>query len=883
MRVDVSPRQCDILPGVGLPLRVTITNTGTVIGGYTIRVLGADPGWVHLEDEQVSLFPEESRTILVQVTPPRGIAAGARRIAIQVRELTPPLSSAVVDVDLTVPASRQVQLRVDPLAVTAGKRASYSVILENAGNTVVTGVLGGDDAESKVHFRFVPEGVTLAPGEHALVDMRASSRRPLLGAPAVRMLGLYLDEPPGEGFFSEPVADDDAPANPPRDERKALGTATFIQKPLLSRGSVGLFGLLAAITVFALVITFALSRLVGQNTADRNLALQVAAAANNRGGAGGGTAGVSGTVRDLSTGKPVGSVSVALFQAADATTPIATTATSGAGTYLIGNLAAGSYKISYQGANFQQIWYPAGLTAADAQAVQLNTGTQRTGLDVTIGGLPASISGTVVGQDVATATLYLMKPPDTTGTAPAAVAAAPVTPTGSNAPAAAPPPDNGDAIVQSVPIGADGKFALTSIPSPSTYDLVVTKTGYATTTQRLDVGAGEDRSGIDLTLSTGDGVISGTVNSSAGPLGDVTITATAGQSSVTTVSLTGSGTFTLRGLPTPATFTVQAALPGYAQQTETLSLSAAEKLTGVAITLSKSSASLSGLVTLAAGNAPAPGVTVTVTNGSTTVQTSTQSAQGGAQGIGAWTVTGLPVPNSYTITFSRSDLASQTVSVSLDANGQITPGSRGAVVDSSGTIRVVMQSATATIMGVVSQVDPAAPGGKSPVGEATVALSSGATTFTVTTASVPAPAQKGAYRIDGVPPGTWTISVNRPGTSPTSSIVTLSAGQVLTYSPVLVEPASISGYVCADATVTPPCTSPLSGVVVVVYVASQYPTVVSYTTTTNGQGYYSFPYVNAPQVYVVAIRATASSSDLQTQNLSVGASQAVTANFSVPR
>lgn len=880
MRVDVTPRQSDIIPGVELPLSVTITNTSSVIGGYAIRILGADPGWVQLDAEQLSLFPDESRTVVVHVTPPRGIAAGTRRIAVQVRELTPPEASSITEIDLTVPAAKGVQLRVDPLAVTAGKHAAYSVILENTGNTVVSGLLGGDDAEGKVRFRFTPDAVTLGPGEHALVDMRATARRPLAGSPAIRMLGLYLDEPVADAFFTGPDPD----AVTPRDEQQALGTATFIQKPLFSRGSIGLLGLLAAVTVFALVITLALSRLVGQTTADRDLALQVAAAANNKGG-GSGSASVSGTVKDLSTGKPVSSVSVAVYQASDTSTPIATTATDSKGSYAIGNLGAGSYKISYRGANFQQLWYPAALTDSDAQAITLNANTQRANLDVTIGGVPASISGTVVGDDVSTATLYLMKPPDTTGTTTAAATTAAVAPNGSTTTGAAPPPDNGDAIVQSLPIGADGTFTLSNVPSPSTYDLVVTKTGYATTTQRLDVGAGESRTGIQLTLSKGDGVISGTVNSSAGPLGDVTITATSGQSSATTVSLTDTGAFTLRGLPTPATFTVQASLPGYAQQTETLSLAGGEKLTGVAITLSKSSASLTGIVTSQPGNQPAPGVAVTVTNGSTTVQTSTQSAQGSTTGVGTWTVTGLPVPDTYTITFSRADLASQTVSVSLDASGQITPGSRGAVVANDGSIHVVMQSATATVMGTVTQhTAPSATSPTEPVGEVTVTLSSGTASFTVITASVPA-AQKGSYRIDGVPPGTWTISVSRPGTSPTSTIVTLSAGQILPYNPVLAAPASISGVVCTvttDANVCPPGTA-LPNWTVVVYIASQYPTVVSYTAVTNASGHYSIPYVDAPEVYVVAVRPTAGSSDVTTQNVSVGASQTAIANFAVPQ
>jgi uncharacterized membrane protein len=147
VRVGVAPRRADVTPGVPVPVTVTITNTTTVIGGYTIRVLGADPGWVELEADQISLFPDESRSVTAVITVPRGVPAGVRRIAVQVRELTPPEASTVVELDLTVPSDKSVQLRVDPLTVTAGRTAPFSVIVENAGNTVVQGELAGDDPE----------------------------------------------------------------------------------------------------------------------------------------------------------------------------------------------------------------------------------------------------------------------------------------------------------------------------------------------------------------------------------------------------------------------------------------------------------------------------------------------------------------------------------------------------------------------------------------------------------------------------------------------------------------------------------------------------------------------------------------------------------------
>lgn len=844
MRVEVMPRHADITPGVPLDVTISVTNTATVIGGYTVRVLGADPGWVRLDADQLSLFPDESRTIRATITTPRGLPAGSRRIALQVRELTPPQDSAIHEIDLAVPTAAATQIRVDPLAVTASRHANFGLLIENTGNTVVSGYLDGDDPEGKVSFGFTPDGITLAPGEHALVDMRASARARLAGSPVVRMLAVYLDAPSPNGFFDETPQ-----RRAGRDERAALANATFVQKAVLTRGPLALLGLLAAVTVFAVVLTVALSRLVGQTNADRDLALQVAAAQNA--GAGGGTSSISGVVRQLTDGTPQPNVTVSVFDVVDVDNPLVTTATDDAGSYRISNLAAGKYKVSYGGAGFVELWYPSATDSAGASTITLGPKTPTRQLNVTLGGVPATISGTVTGDDVSAATLYLERLPLSDDSPPTGISAS--VPSG-----AVPPPDNGDAVVQSVPIGSDGAFTLGDVPSPATYDLVVTKASYATTTQRIDVGAGETRTGVQLTLSRGDGLISGTVNSGSGPLSQVRITATAGQTSTTTISLTGTGAFTLRNLPTPVSFTVVARKHGFAAQTQTLSLTSGEKLTGVQITLTKSSGSLQGTVFLVSTHQPIADVAVTVTGGATTVQTGTQSLASGSgatrSGVGDWKVDGLPVPGTYTVIFTRADLETQTVGISLDSAGKVTQSSKGITVDQSGNILVYMPSATATITGTVKQ--RAVTGGPpKPVGEVTVTVASGTSSYTVITASVPTD-RRGEYTIAAIPPGTWTVSVSRAGTTPTSEIVGLHAGQRVSYSPLLSVPASIGGTVKAsDGT-------PRRGWVVQLYEADQYPDVVAYSTSTDSQGNFSFPDVNAPQVYVVVARPSAGSAQV---------------------
>jgi hypothetical protein len=875
MQVDISPRRLDVVPGHPLPVSVTITNTGDLIAGFVVRVLGADPSWVDLPEAELSLFPEETRTVVATVTVPVGINAGERRISIQVRELTPPEASSIDEVVLRVPDAPLLQLRVDPMAITAGRTARFSLLVENAGNTTLDGSVLGEDPERRVRFRFDPPALTLAPGEHGVVDVRATARQALLGSPLLRVLTLGVGQPAPPPAPPAPVAGDARHSlqKPGLRRRKAATAAipedvptthaTFVQKAVLTRGPLSLLGLLLAVTVFAIVITLALSRLVGQSAADRNLALEIAAARDDAAnGAASGT-GVGGAVSLLTSGSAVPGVAVSVFAAGDTAAPVATTATDDSGAWQVGDLPPGDYKVTFRGAGFVQLWYPQALDASNAETLTLGAGDKKLGLDVALGGVPASITGKVVGDDVSTATLTLRTPVGT-----AVGSGAGVDPSTATA-------EQG-AQVMSVPIGSDGTFQLDGVPSPSVYDLVVTKTGFATATQRIDVSAGETRKGVQIALRKGDGVISGVLSGPEGPLGGATVTATSGGTTVTTMTLTEGdvGAFTLRGLTTPASFTVVAGLDGYASQTMTLTLAEGQRLTGVGMTLGRASGSIGGTVTLADGS-DASGVVVTVTDGAQTVRTATQSpdertAAGARKGAGGapWTVSGLAVPGTYTVTFSRDGLSSQVLSVVLDSAGNLTGGGT-----SASAVDVTMQPSTAVLAGTISQL---VGGKKQDVGEVTVTLSNGSATYSVTTASLPA-TRVGQYRIEQVPPGTYTVSTSRAGVSPTSTIVELKAGETYPYSVQLAAAASVTGTVVrADGSAAP------AGWVVELYRSDEYPSQPYLSVTTGPGGTFSFPDVDAPEAYVVQVRRTAGAAPTGTKTVQVTPSKQSTVKVEVP-
>lgn len=878
MRVTVSPERLEVVPGIPQVLAITISNPGTVIGGYTIRVLGADPQWVELDEDKISLFPDETRTVTATVTVPAGLAAGERRMAVQVRELTPPERSSVEELVLVVPEAPSTRVRIDPMSITIGRSGRMSILVENAGNTAVTGWLAADDNESKLRARFDPRQVDLAPGEHLVADVRVKGKRPFAGPPAVRTLNVHLVE--GRPGAVAEADDEQAPSlevgkgkrkdpfAPPDPEAQPAAVAMVLQKALLSRGPIGLVGLLAAITVFAIVITLALSRIVGQSAQDRNLALEIAAAQEQA--QTGGSSGLGGTVSELTSGKPAKGVAVAVFKADDLVDPVATLATAADGSYRVNGLSAGDYKVSFRGAGFQPLWFPTALDPENAEVVKVEELNRVNGVDVSLSGEPASISGKVNGNDVEDATVTLQLPAATISPAPGAQGGLAVP----NGAATATETEDG-AVVDTVPVGADGRFSFAGVPSPSEFDVVVSKEGFATTTTRVDVGAGEERKGVQLNLRKGDGIVKGQVYSAGRPLGGVTLTATSGESSVSSVSLED-GTFTLLQLPTPATYTLVATKDRFASQALSITVGDSTPVTGISMSLGSSSTTLGGRTLSADGSRPLGGVTVTVTDGTQVIQTASRTTgdvAGGGGSPGQWEVSGLAIPGTYTVTFSGPALATQTRSVDLDASG------------TSSAIDALMQPATGALTGTVRQQTA---GADEKVGEVTVEVTSGTTSFTVITATWPR-SDRGKYFIDQIPPGSYTVTMSKPGVRPTSTIVEIPAStQPTPHSPTLARAASLSGYVVrgpltAHGPNTPPPGAAGSGYYVLLYRAVDYPVNPYRTIVTDANGRYSFPDIDAPETYVVEVRRSRGGEPIGTSLPEVAASEQAQKDVRIPQ
>jgi 5-hydroxyisourate hydrolase-like protein (transthyretin family) len=803
MKVRVEPTRADIGPVGPAVFSVEIYNPDPVIRSYDLVVLGVDPAWCRITADEgtgLALFPDSTGYATVVVDLPPDLPAGPQHLALQVTETTGVDRAELVDLVVERAPQRRVTLEIHPPLVTGGRRAAFSLVTENTGNAPVNLTPAAADLQDAVRATFDPPSLALAPRERRITAMTVTGRRPLVGSPEPRTVTVALAGP-------------DTPAET---------TVTFVQKPWVGRGLVALSGLLAAATVFTLVLGNNLDNVVDKTKVDDALLVEAIENEEQVAAISAIPAALSGTVTETASGAGVAGVTVELYDKGDRLVALRTAATDDSGAFELTGVAGGSYKIRFVGAGFTESWYERAATFEGATEVKVDPGIDVAGLDVSIGGEPGTAKGTVIVDDPvgAVATLFL--------------------------PGAAIGSDT-DAVVATVNVASDGTFVFEQVPAPATYRLAVTKPGYAQESRTVTLGAAETIDDIQVTLRNGDGGIAGSVVGPEGPVGGITVTGSDGAASVVTSTLTTGevGSFTLRDLVTPASYTITASGPGFRDEVVTVVLDQGQQLDGVAISLARNTGSVAGRASLL-GAGPTGGVKVTVSDGTVTLVTTTLSSGD----VGAWSIQGLPSPGTYTVTFSRPHLVSQTRSVDLDPLGTNDVTS----VDAS------LTPAGAIIKGTVTDEN-------GPVGGVAVAVSDGQVSLTSRSADRPL----GAYEIRDVPPGTYTVTFSRPGSTAQTILATVTAGEVKTLNIAVATRASISGTI-HTGTITG---APRVGAEVSLYRFEDFPLTPLRTVITGPDGTYAFPDLVAPANYVVEVAPTAGAPGVDSRVLQVSASQQI--------
>lgn len=765
LRVGVSPSTVRIVRGVESVVTIALANDDDIIRSARVGIIGLDPAWAPPPPQAIAMFPGDAVTVDLALRLPLDFPAGARKVFVEVRDTKGDLVPALVEFDLLVEPAEQLALRVEPTNIDTGRRGTFTATVTNQGNTEVHAVVNAADPEQITTTTFVPGLVAVLPNAVGVARGEVRGRRPWFGTPVVRLLTVGVAaQPPGA-----PPIDPLAAGGPPPG-----GTTTIvaiIQRPRFSRRLMTLLGLLLAATVFTVVLAATFAHLADQSKANADLLQQTLGGNSAAAGAGTNPQPVTGTVK-ASTGQALNGVAVVLYDSSRGpSVTIAQTVTDGNGAFQLANVNAGTYRVKFAGAGFADVWYPDAPTFDEGADVVV-AGDPVT-LDATLVGQPASITGTVTGDDLLGATVVvrftaegLPDNPDLPTTTAAA--------DGSTSTAGTGP------VFQTVAVDSAGGYTVSGLLTPRDYELTATKPGFVSRPRTVHVEPGDELTDIVLDLLKGDGVITGTVVDAGGqPVAGAAVAASDGTNATSTVTLSaadasgaGAGTFELRNLITPGTFSLSVSATGFLTTNVTVRLDAGVTAPPQTIVLRPSVGRVGGTVSAGGPNAgPLGGVTVTVSGPEFSRSTTSLTTDP----VGSWQVTGVPLPGTYTVTFSATGYSTQAIGADLSPT-----------VPENLTLNATLAPAMSNVTGRVIE----ASNGNGIVG-ATVTLTGQGQTRTARTADVPV----GSYGFSNLPPGAYTITFQRTGSPELTKAITLAPGDNPQPDAAIELPSGISGHV----------------------------------------------------------------------------------------
>lgn len=722
MRTELRTPHVTVTPGRPVAIELEVANTTDIIDGITAIVDGLNPSWVRMPTPVLTLFPDATGTFPLHVSMPRNTVAGEYLVTVQMISTVDPSRSSTHDLWLTVEPVEAASMRMRPSVVIGGKRGDFDVVISNDGNTEAQFGVSVIDETRIAECTADPLSVSVPPGQLGYVRVRARGPRPWFGQAANRTLLVTATSP----------------------AVTLEGTATFSQRPRLARGLLTILTLAAIVALWATIFLVVIDALRSEQAPAKAVATNFNAGGTTDVPLAAIAASMAGTVTAESTGEGIERITVEGYRITpDGSLELAgSAATAEDGTYTLGALVPGTYKLRFTADGYDEVWFPAATDEGGAEPVAVAATEEVPARDVVMRGKPGSFAGTIESPDASgaiNATVTVTQVVEEVEQPEAGVSTEP------------PPPAPVPVVVQS-----SGELRVDGLVTPGTYRILVESPGFDTLEFEETLAGGEVKVLNTVRLGAADGNISGRVTTADGnPLGNVTVSVRSGDIELETTTPTAGniGAFVVEELPTPRTYVITFSLEGYSSATIALDLLAGQQLTGVDAVLVGGTGTITGVVTDTTG-VPLGGVTVTVTRGDFTAGTATLTTASDVSGVGGYEIAGIPTPGIYTVTFSAPGFVDETRIVRFPAPGL-----------QAGT-DATMRRSQATISGRVAE-------GLNGLAGVTVTLTDGLTSRTTTTASSPL----GDYSFANVDPGTYTITYALAGYRNEIVIVRMLAGE----------------------------------------------------------------------------------------------------------
>ncbi|MGA1345894.1 MAG: carboxypeptidase regulatory-like domain-containing protein [Ilumatobacteraceae bacterium] len=793
MFIQVRPATLEIAAGASAEVEVTVIDPPAgVPGRLEVLLAGVEPEWVTRVDgspDDMSLRAVDGRLVArLSVAVPGDHPATERLLAVGVRPEGDRRGAAFERLPLRVVDRVPVRVSTDPSIATGGSRVEARLVIANDSDRELVVTPVGEDDEGVVGFRFERERIEVPGSSHRSVGVRITGSRPIVGASVRRTVRVGVD----------------------------VGERVLVDLPVVRRPVLPTWSLVLVALVIGLVSALVLG--------DSSVFDRAPAAAHDpvvlapADGSGGGVAeldlpggAITGSVIDASVGDPVAGALVELFAVDDPVDTLTTAATDADGRWRLGGVAPGEFTVRVSASGFAAVWLGGVERFTEAASVTV-TGDASRPVDVepvVLDGEAGSVSGRLIGADLGGLVVT-------------------ATPTGGDAPVAS-------AVVDA---GSGGVFSLAPLPTPGRFVIrVAGGSGETLTEHTLALAAGRDDTSLALVVPQGPGRITGTVVTGAGPLGGATVEVADGRSTIRTIALTQGavGSFAVDGLSVPGRYTVTVARPGFAAESLAVDLTAVDPAVDLEVPLVTAAGTVTGRV-VGPDSVGIGGVEVRATSDGVDVVSA--SIDGDTDLAGTFTLVGLPIPGTYTLTFGVDGRRPVTREVRLTADSRPAP------------VTVTMIQEAVMVAGTVTGPDGAG------LGRVTMVLSDGVRVRSSTSADEPL----GRFEFSAVAPGSYTLTARRPGAEPVVVLVSVPDGVAEGAGLDVEVPVSVGPAAAVTGRAVIAGSVPAPGVIVRLFRLADYPGAASAAVATavaDADGRFTLSGFEAPADLVVAVYASA--------------------------
>jgi eukaryotic-like serine/threonine-protein kinase len=197
--VMVDPTNAEVAPGGRTEVQVELSNQGSMVDHFELRVSGLPPEWVTLPSEPVQLMPGGSSLLPLSIHPPRTSSARAGRSAYQLFIYSASTRKRVAKIDGSVTVEPFTGFSFEARPTRLVNEGVCRVSLRNEGNSSAAFALSGSDPGEVIRFRGEQQSVTVPPGQSVELPLKVQpQKRPLFGKTEVHPFQLQVQSTTGE-------------------------------------------------------------------------------------------------------------------------------------------------------------------------------------------------------------------------------------------------------------------------------------------------------------------------------------------------------------------------------------------------------------------------------------------------------------------------------------------------------------------------------------------------------------------------------------------------------------------------------------------------------------------------------------------------------------